>query len=116
MVPFAYTELTVTDVAAAKEFYAAAFGWQFTDYGPGYAGIRAADGSGEQGGLAAGGPVEPGTNAPLVLLEADDLEATHTAVTAAGGTAEDIVTYPGGRRFVFTDPSGNRLGVFRTAH
>lgn len=116
MVPITYTELTVTDVAAAKIFYAAAFGWEFTDYGPGYAGIRTADGTGEQGGLAAGGPVEPGTNGPLVLLETHDLEGTLAAVTAAGGTAQEILAYPGGRRFVFTDPSGNRLGVFRTEH
>ena len=37
-----YIEIGVDDVAAAKAFYAAAFGWQFTDYGPGYAGIRRA--------------------------------------------------------------------------
>lgn len=116
MVPLAYTELTVVDVAAAKTFYSAAFGWEFNDYGPGYAGIRTADGTGEQGGLAAGGRVEPATNGPLVLLETEDLEATLAAVTAAGGTTEDVITYPGGRRFVFTDPSGNRLGVFRTEH
>ena len=38
-----YIELSVRDVAAAKRFYGAAFGWQFNDYGPGYAGIRGAD-------------------------------------------------------------------------
>ena len=36
-----YIEFSVRGVAAAKRFYAAAFGWEFTDYGPGYAGIRA---------------------------------------------------------------------------
>lgn len=111
-----YTELTVHDLEVAKAFYAAAFGWEFTAYGPGYAGIRTADGAGEQGGLAVGGRVEPGTNSPLVLLETDDLEGTAAAVAAAGGTAGEIVDYPGGRRFVLTDPSGNRLGVFRTEH
>ena len=38
-----YIELSVRDVAAAKRFYGQAFGWQFNDYGPGYAGIRGAD-------------------------------------------------------------------------
>lgn len=34
-----YVELTVTDLQAAKDFYAAAFGWRFADYGDQYAGI-----------------------------------------------------------------------------
>ena len=29
-----YIEFTVRDLQAAKRFYAAAFGWQFNDYGP----------------------------------------------------------------------------------
>ena len=37
-----YIEIYVTDLAAAQAFYAAAFGWSFNAYGPGYAGIQAA--------------------------------------------------------------------------
>ena len=44
-----YVEFTVRDLAAAKRFYAAAFGWQFNDYGPEYAGIKGP--KGEVGGL-----------------------------------------------------------------
>ena len=44
-----YIEFTVRDLQAAKRFYAAAFGWQFNDYGPEYAGIQGADG--EVGGF-----------------------------------------------------------------
>ncbi len=48
---------------------------------------------------------------PLVLLYSDDLDATVEKVRAAGG---EIVNgpydFPGGRRFHFTDPSGNELG------
>jgi predicted enzyme related to lactoylglutathione lyase len=36
-----YIELGVTDLAMSKEFYAAAFGWTFNDYGPDYSGIAA---------------------------------------------------------------------------
>lgn len=108
-----YVEITVTDVAAAKAFYAAAFGWEFNDYGPGYAGIRGAT-SLEVGGLAQG--TAPATGGPLVLLYSNDLDATVAAVRAAGG---DIVsgpyTFPGGRRFHFTDPSGTELGVWSPA-
>ncbi len=37
-----YIEFPVRDLAAAKKFYGAAFGWQFNDYGPEYAGIKGA--------------------------------------------------------------------------
>jgi predicted enzyme related to lactoylglutathione lyase len=47
---FDYIELAAPDLAAAKSFYADAFGWTFTDYGPDYAGIHRPDGDGEMGG------------------------------------------------------------------
>ena len=110
-----YVELTVTDLAAAKRFYADAFGWGFTDYGPAYAGIRNPSGEGEVGGLrhdahaaAAGGP--------LVLLFSSDLDGTVAAVEAAGGqVVAGPYEFPGGRRFHFRDPSGNELGVWSEA-
>src|SRR5690606_7878672 len=46
-----YIELSVTDIDAAKRFYAAAFGWSFNDYGPTYAGFVAPGKDGEAGGL-----------------------------------------------------------------
>lgn len=109
-----YIELAVSDLAATKAFYEAAFGWGFNDYGPEYAGIRAADGEGEVGGLnATATPVRGG---PLVLLYSDDLDATVTAVQQAGGSVtEGPYEFPGGRRFHFTDPSGNELGVWAKA-
>jgi predicted enzyme related to lactoylglutathione lyase len=104
-----YIEITVTDVAAAKRFYGGAFGWRFTDYGPHYAGIV---GEGrEQGGLAKGDRVERG--GPLVVLFSTDLDATVAAVRAAGGAiVKEPFGFPGGRRFHFSDPSGNELAVW----
>lgn len=114
MISISYVELTVRDLEQAKAFYSSAFGWTFNDYGPGYAGIQSADGTGEVGGLAVGDVVASG--GPLVLLEADDLADVRRAIEAAGGVAHEQIDYPGGQRFEFTDPSGNRLGVFHTAH
>ncbi|MBM2616692.1 VOC family protein [Actinoplanes sp. LDG1-06] len=107
-----YIEITVGDLAEAKRFYASAFGWQFNDYGPEYAGIRRqGDASGESGGLRAGEPV--GVGGPLVLLFSSDLDASVASVRAAGGrVVEGPYEFPGGRRFHFTDPSGNELGVW----
>ena len=107
-----YIELTVTDVAEAKRFYAAAFGWRFNDYGPDYAGIQ---GTGrEVGGLRKDDAVSPG--GALVVLYSRDLEATVAAVRAAGGKVlRDPYDFPGGRRFHFADPSGNELAVWAAA-
>jgi predicted enzyme related to lactoylglutathione lyase len=106
-----YVEITVTDMGAAQHFYGTAFGWRFTDYAPAYAGIQVPEGDGEVGGLSLGQHVERG--GPLVLLYSDDLDATVAAVKAPGGRiAEGPYAFPGGRRFTFFDPSGNRLGVW----
>ncbi|WP_412060841.1 VOC family protein [Rubrivirga sp. IMCC45206] len=109
-----YIEITVLDLAAAKRFYTAAFGWAFTDYGPTYAGIQRPDGDGEVGGLAQADTVR--TGGPLVILYSDDLAASVAAVEAAGGTiSTPPFDFPGGRRFHFLDPSGNELAVWATA-
>ncbi|MGY1847371.1 MULTISPECIES: VOC family protein [unclassified Blastococcus] len=109
-----YVELTVTDLERAKRFYAEAFGWDFTDYGPAYAGIRGAGGP-EAGGLRVDEqPPRPG--GPLVLLFSADLDRTVAAVAAAGGrVTEGPYPFPGGRRFHFADPDGNELGVWSEA-
>jgi uncharacterized protein len=111
-----YLELAVTDLDRAKRFYTEAFGWQFTDYGPGYAGFRDARGESapEVGGLRLDEAVRAG--GPLVLLFSADLDASVAAVTRAGGTVvSGPYEFPGGRRFHFTDPSGNELGVWAEA-
>ena len=104
-----YLEFSVTDLDAAKQFYSAAFGWRFTDYGPGYCGIQG-DGR-EVGGFALASTVTRG--GPLVILFSNDLEASLDAVRAAGGrVVKEPFTFPGGRRFEFLDPSGNALAVW----
>ncbi|HUQ53650.1 MAG TPA: VOC family protein [Gammaproteobacteria bacterium] len=104
-----YIEFTVRDLGVAKRFYAAAFGWQFNDYGPEYAGIKG--GTGEVGGLHQTSDAR--TTGPLVILYSKDLDRTVAAVKSAGGKIlREPYAFPGGRRFHFTDPSGNELGVW----
>lgn len=102
-----YVEMPGGDLPAVKAFYAGAFGWTFTDYGPDYAGFL----EGLDGGFHANDA--DAVTRPLVILYASDLEAMLGRVKAAGGTiTRDIFAFPGGRRFHFTDPAGNELAVW----
>lgn len=103
-----YVEFPGNDLTKVKGFYAAAFGWAFTDYGPDYV---AFDGAATDGGF--NGYAEDAHPAPLVILYAHDLEAMQAKVEAAGGkVVREIRSFPGGRRFHFADPCGNILGVW----
>lgn len=104
-----YIEFAVSDMDATKEFYSSAFGWQFNDYGPTYAGIR--NGDGESGGLSLA--TEESTKCPLVILYSQNLDSSLKAVKKAGGTVtKPPYAFPGGRRFHFTDPNGAELAVW----
>jgi predicted enzyme related to lactoylglutathione lyase len=106
-----YVELPATDIAKAKAFYEKAFGWSLTSFGPTYAGTTTGD---VDLGLQADKAEAP--KAPLAIVETKDLEAALKSVTAAGGKiTKPIFAFPGGRRFHFTDPSGNELAVWQTA-
>ncbi len=101
-----YVEFPGADLGDVKAFYAQAFGWKFIDYGPEYAAF-------EKVGIDGGFQAQDVTAKPLVILYSNHLEASLEAVKAAGGTiSKDIFNFPGGRRFHFTDPSGNELAVW----
>ena len=111
-----YIEFATRDVAAAKNFYTAAFGWKFTDYGPDYVSF-------EDGRLAGGffhpritgGSASdiPPRSQPMVVIFATKLEDAEARVTAAGGKiVKPSFEFPGGRRFEFTDPTGLMLAVW----
>lgn len=103
-----YVELDVSDVARAKKFYGAAFGWSFKDYGPDY--CEFADGR-LTGGFARG--EARGAGGPLVILYADDLADAESRVKSAGGRiVKPAYGFPGGRRFHFADPDGYELAVW----
>ncbi len=51
--------------------------------------------------------------AALVIFYSEDLEAHYQKIVAAGGTiVQEIFSFPGGRRFHFTDPANNELAVW----
>ena len=100
-----YVELPAAETLASREFFRDAFGFDFTDYGPSYSSSRS---GGTELGLSA-----DAAPAPMPGFHVTDLEAAREKVMAAGGIVErDIYAFPGGRRFEFSDPGGNRLLVF----
>ena len=103
-----YIEFPGADLPALKRFYQDVFGWVFTDYGPDYTSF--AD------GRIAGGftkETQPRPLGPLVVIYADDLAAVQQKIQSANGKiVKPIFEFPGGKRFHFTDPSGNELAVW----
>jgi predicted enzyme related to lactoylglutathione lyase len=104
-----YVELpSATAHELTRAFYAKAFNWQFTDYGPDYSATTTGDID-----VGLNGQPEEALSAPLPVIRVDDLEAAFDSVTKAGGTiAKAIFAFPGGRRFHFVDPSGSELAVW----
>jgi predicted enzyme related to lactoylglutathione lyase len=103
-----YIEFPTTNIEASKRFYSGVFGWEFTDYGPDYSSFR--DGR-MSGGFASAPTVAAG--GPLVVLYSIGLEEIEAAIQAHGGQiVRETFEFPGGRRFHFTDPSGNELAVW----
>jgi len=103
-----YIEFPATDMIRTKEFYETVFGWKFEDYGDRYSSF--ADGR-LAGGFTMDRPA-PGTGV-LVVIYSGDLTASEKRIQAAGGRiVKEIFSFPGGRRFHFTDPSGNELAVW----
>lgn len=93
-------------IDSVKSFYASAFGWTFTDYGPGYCAYN----EGLDGGFDGAADARM---KPLPIIYAADLERSLAAVRDAGATiVKPIFAFPGGRRFHFMDPAGNELAVW----
>jgi uncharacterized protein len=106
-----YVEFGATDIKGTRRFYERVFGWQFEDYGPDYTSFR--DGR-LSGGFTRDAPVRPAN--PLIVIYAARLEEVEVKIRSEGGRiVRPAYEFPGGRRFHFTDPSGNELAVWTEA-
>jgi predicted enzyme related to lactoylglutathione lyase len=106
-----YVEFAARDIAATKAFFQTVFDWQFTDYGPDY--VSFADAGLDGGFYRADLVAASAAGSALVILYTDALEAVESKVVSAGGKiTKPIFAFPGGRRFHFTEPSGNELAVW----
>jgi uncharacterized protein len=103
-----YVEFGATNLERTRRFYQRVFGWRFEDYGPDYTSFQ--DGR-LSGGFTRDAPVRPAN--PLVVIYALRLEDVATRIRSEGGNViRETYEFPGGRRFHFTDPSGNELAVW----
>lgn len=106
-----YIELPAQDITATKAFFTVVFGWTFVDYGPDY---TAFSNAGIEGGFyQADWVATPSQGSALVVFYSIALEQTQAKIEAAGGTiVKPTFTFPGGRRFHFSDPNGNESAVW----
>lgn len=106
-----YLELPAKDIEIVKTFYSGVFDWSFVDYGDEYVAFNDA-------GLAGGfyqSDLKSTTDkgGVLVVLYSDDLAKTQTEIESAGGKiTKPVFSFPGGKRFHFSDPNGNELAVW----
>ncbi len=107
-----YLEIPVQDIEASKTFFGKVFGWSFIDYGPDYSSFTQ---QGMDGGFYTSDlTVATATGSPLIVLYSDRLEDTQENIKDNGGKIiKPVFSFPGGRRFHFTDhPSGNEFAVW----
>ncbi len=106
-----FIEFQAIDLNKIKTFYGDTFGWTFTDYGDTYCDFH---GAGISGGFSKTNEIS--TGGTLVVLYHSNLETALTNIKTNGGKiTKDIFSFPGGSRFEFIDPSGNKLAIWTEA-
>lgn len=106
-----YVEFPAKDISVAKSFFSQVFNWEFEDFGPDY---TAFSNQGLNGGFFKSDQCCNTRNgSPLIVFFSLELEATLVKIKSAGGKiVKPIFSFPGGRRFHFTDPNGNEYAVW----
>lgn len=106
-----YVEFPSNKLAETKHFFEQVFGWSFQDFGSEY---TAFENQGIDGGFfKADMRSSTSSGAALIIFYSRDLEATMDKIEAAGGIIiRPIYSFPGGRRFHFTEPGGNEFAVW----
>jgi len=106
-----YVEFPAKDIEQTKAFFHSIFGWSFADFGPEY--VAFTD-SGINGGFfKSDRVVSTEKGSALVVFYSNSLESTQTKIEKAGGAiVKPVFSFPGGRRFHFSDPNGNEYAVW----
>lgn len=110
-----YVEFPAKHIEATKAFFTTVFGWSFVDYGPEY---TAFSNEGIDGGFFRSDlSVSAKNGSALIVFYSKDLEKTQAKIQGAGGLIlKSVYSFPGGRRFHFSDPNGNEYAVWSDAN
>ena len=106
-----YIELPAKDIEATKLFFNTVFGWIFIDFGPEYSCFTS---QGVNGGFYKSDLISSTAHgSTLVVFYSKELETTQIKIEQAGGSIiKPAFSFPGGRRFHFSDPNGNEYAVW----
>jgi predicted enzyme related to lactoylglutathione lyase len=106
-----YVEFPAKNITETKSFFIQVFAWEFNDFGDDYSAFI---NKGVHGGFyksKLSSTVDNG--AALIVIYSQNLEQTQAKIEQANGIIiKDIFSFPGGRRFHFTEPSGNEFAVW----
>ena len=106
-----YVEFPAKDIEATKTFFSKAFGWSFVDYGPEYTAFT--DEGLDGGFFKSDQSVSADNGSALIVFYSKELEKTQSKIENADGSiVKPVFSFPGGRRFHFTDPNGNEYAVW----
>ena len=107
-----YLELPSKDISKTKAFFSEVFGWEFVDYGAQYTAFS--KDSGLDGGFYLSDQhCSTSNGSALVVFYSDDLSQIADKIEHhQGEIIKPIFEFPGGRRFHFTDTTGNEYAVW----
>ncbi|MDY0361039.1 MAG: VOC family protein [Desulforegulaceae bacterium] len=106
-----YIEIPSKNIEITKDFFSKVFDWSFVDYGPDYCSFS---NEGIDGGFYKSDlKVSVDSGSPLIVLYSNDLQATQLKIEQSGGEIiKPVFSFPGGKRFHFTDPNKNEYAVW----
>lgn len=111
-----WIDLSTSDIASARAFYGALFGWEIDPGSAAFGGYTTARRDGKR--IAGLVPAQPGSGFPSawsVYFASDDAAATAAAITANGGQlmVPPMVVGDHGTMAVAVDPTGAVFGVWQ---
>lgn len=106
-----YIEIPTSDIEETKKFFSVLMGWEFEDFGPAYTCFN--DGRMKGGFYESAKKISPEAGSALLVFYTSNLEEMHDMVCRHGGKiSKEIFSFPGGRRFHFTEPCGNEFAFW----
>ena len=106
-----YIEFPSKDIKKTKDFFIEVFNWSFEDFGDEYTAFN--DGTINGGFFKSTLNCTMQSGSALIVFYSSNLEETQIKIERSEGKiTNEIFSFPGGRRFHFSDPNGNEYAVW----